>query len=211
MWVPDCWYRALAFTLPSPFSLEQAIMYREKIDPSIDPLQQSLLLCCFKTLGLGTEAQKWGRGKSSSEGKRWKGKKISAISFTVCLLTRHQFNLLNGDQKLSPMSWCSSLTQYISRCLSSVLCVPTDLSQSVFSEQPVLATGQWENICNVSCPNLQAGLGCRDLALCVCFPVVLQCCRSPLSLETIRKMPNMRKTYEPFEHAVCFEGCFAGW
>lgn len=82
---------ALDFTLPSHFSLEQSIMYWEKIDPSIDPLQWSFLLCCFKTLG--TEAQKWGRGKS-----RRKGEKFSAISFTVCLLTWHQFNLLNGDQ-----------------------------------------------------------------------------------------------------------------
>lgn len=61
----------------------------------------------------------------------------------------------------------------MSGCLSSALYVPTDLSQSVLSEQPVLTTGQGGDICNVSCPNLKAGFGCRDLALYVCFPVVL--------------------------------------
>lgn len=33
----------------------------------------------------------------------------------------------------------------------------------------------------------------------------------PHSLQTLRKMANMSKTYKPFAYAECFEGCFAGW
>lgn len=42
------------------------------------------------------------------------------------------------------------------------------------------------------------------------FPAVLSAA-VPHSLEALRKMSNMSKTYKPFEYAECFEGCFAGW
>lgn len=59
--------------------------------------------------------------------------------------------------------------------------------------------------------DLAAGtLPCACVFLVFVFPALFPAA-VPRSLETLRKAPNASKTYKPFEHAECFEGCFAGW
>lgn len=75
MWIGDCWHKALAYPLPFPISLERAIVYREKIDPSIDPLQRSLLLCCFfKPWGVVLRLRNGAEEKAAAKGRDGKGK-----------------------------------------------------------------------------------------------------------------------------------------
>lgn len=71
MWFCDCWYRAGALPLPSPSSLEQAIVYRDKIDPSIDPDRDLGYSAALKPRGLvpsltagteGKQRQRDGKG-----------------------------------------------------------------------------------------------------------------------------------------------------
>lgn len=90
MWVPDCWLRAHAFTLPSACNRQSCI--EGKLIPD-NPVQQSLLLCCFKPWGLLPRLRERAEEKAAAKGRD--GKRKGFLPSPLLFLYWHGTNLIS--------------------------------------------------------------------------------------------------------------------